>query len=314
MTPVRRRVSKTALLAILGTILLWGAHGPVAKILVDALPWPEVVAINNGLAVAFLALFCALTGRLAHLRRYTLKQYAQLSLAGACGVFAYYALLLYSFSTKAEALEFQVLNYLFPVMTVIFSAALVAGERLTVRRMASVLIAFFGAYWVLSRGHLTAFTLSEWRGDLAAFGAAVSYGLFTALGKRFTYERFTGMLVFFAAGGILSTALMLTLAARGLALKPPAWQAWFGLAFIGIASNCLGAITWFRAVRAGDTALMGSLVYLTLFASIGFFYLLRHEAAPASTFIGSVFVVAGAALASRQSAGTTAALTGNLHS
>jgi drug/metabolite transporter (DMT)-like permease len=303
ITPTATRSSRSgALLALVATMILWGAHGATAKTLVDALPWPQVVALNNGLAALFLLVFCAVTGRLNLLRRYSARQYAQLAFSGAIGVFAYYALLLYSFSTHPKVLQFQVLNYLFPVMTVLFSAALVRGERLTWRRLASVGLAFLGAFWVLSKGRPQDLAFTEWRGDLAAFGAGAAYGLFTALGKRFRYETFSGMLIFFLVGAALSTTLLLTLIAGGRVVPVmPRWNAWLGLAFVGIGSNCLGAVTWFRAVRSGDLGLIGSLVNLTLFASIGFFYLLCSEAPGASTFLGSLFVVAGAALASRTS-------------
>ena len=101
---------------------------------------------------------CALTGRLRLLVGYGAGLVARLAFAGVCGVGAYYALLFYAFSTHRYALQFQVLNYLFPVMTVLFMAALVPGEGLSILRAASVLLAFFGAHAIIlldeSLGHL----------------------------------------------------------------------------------------------------------------------------------------------------------------
>jgi drug/metabolite transporter (DMT)-like permease len=192
-----------------------------------------------------------------------------------------------------------VLNYLFPVMTVLFSGALVPGERLTLRRLASVLVAFFGAYWVLTRGQVVSFRFTNWAGALAALGAAVCYGFFSAACKRMRYELFTGQLIFFGTSAVFAWALAAVSPRLGLPLRMPEADAWLGVFVVGIASNCLGTIFWFRAIRHGDTALMSSLVYLTLFVSLGFFYVLRAEEVRPSALVGSAFVVLGAVLASR---------------
>jgi len=288
------------MIAVGATVLLWGSHGPVVKLLVDRLAWPVVVVVNTWCAVGFLTAFCAATGRLRHLREYTAKQYGELALAGAFGVFLYYALLLHSFAIHEDPVHVQVLNYLFPVMAVLFSAALVPGEALTVRRVVSVLVAFAGAYLVLTQGRPMAFRLTQWRGDLMALGAAASFGLFSALGKRFRYEPISGMLVFFAVGASLSLLLLPLAPALGLALRPPTWSEWLGLGYIGIASNCLGAIFWFRALRIGETAFVGSLVFLAVFVSLILFHVLLKQEIGPSAIVGTAVVVAGAVLASQR--------------
>lgn len=291
--------SAAALLSVSATVLLWGMHGPVANLLVKRMPWPVVIVVNSAWSVLALLVLCAVTRRLSALRRYTLGQMARLALMGLFGVTAYYGFLYYGFSTVRHAAPLQVLNYLFPVMTVLFSAALVRGERLTARRGVSVLIAFFGAYVVLTRGDLTAFRPESWRGVIAAILAAVSYGMFGTLGKRFRWEPFPGMLVVFAAGGVMATGFLVLAPALGQTLRWPNIMELRGLAFIGIASNCLGTVFWLRALRLGETALVGSVVYLAVFVSVLGFHWLSQEPLPPSILIGVAVLVAGAVLASR---------------
>lgn len=284
-----------ALLYSLAMIVLWGSHAAVAKMTLgayasDPLPRQSLVFLNQLWGSAFLFLVVLATGRMKVLRGYSWGQLGRLAFAGVFGGFLYYFFLFWAFELAPPDVlaEANIINYLFPIVTVIVSA-LIIPEKLTTRAIVSVVISFIGAYVVVSRG---AFDLSKFayvRVDLLAFAAAVAWGVFSSLGRKFSPEPITGMFVYITTGLALSACMLPFANGR---TYPVGWEI-YGTFHIGVLCNSLGVIMWFQALRYGGAALVGNLSYFACFASLGFIWLLLAEPVSVWSILGLCVITVG---------------------
>lgn len=191
----------------------------------------------------------------------------------------------------APAQEAFIVNYLWPMMVVIF-AILILKEKLTLTKLLGLILSFIGVYIVATKGELLSFTFANAKGDILAILGAVSYGLFSVLGKKHKYETFTSMLLYYCFGFIL---VLITVFAFSSIPKVSLVQL-AGLAWLGIMSNAIAFVFWFKALEHGDTAKMANIVFLTPFLSLIYIYFLLDEPILRSSIMGLVLIVLGIAI------------------
>jgi len=281
-------------------ILLWGSHFPVATLTMKAReiePLSSHALLFHTLLLAAPCLFLIMlfTGRLRELKRYSWAHLAKLVFAGVFGYFFYYAFL---FAAGARALpvdavaEAAIINYLFPMCTLLASAAII-GEKLTARALVSGLICLGGAYVVVCRGDFTRVTFSHPWIDLFALLAAVSWGIFSALGRRWKHEPLTGMFIFIMTGLVISG---LVLRFTGGRRYPVGWE-FYGAFHVGFICNTVGVILWFQALKHGGASLVGNLALLTAFVNLLFIrILLPGQTIHWTAVVGLVIIILGVLL------------------
>ena len=111
------------------TVLIWSTMAAVVKTLLSAVPDLEALAVSGFLAFLFLLAVNGANGDLKKLRNYTLKEYGIMSGLGFIGLFLYSALYYYGLS-RLTSQEACILNYLWPMMLVLFSC-LILKEKLS---------------------------------------------------------------------------------------------------------------------------------------------------------------------------------------
>ena len=150
--------------------------------------------------------------------------------------------------TRIDSGVASILNATTPIFTVLLAHVFTSDERLTRRKFLGVLIGFLGVYMMMKPELKTGF---GWRslGQLAALGAALSYGFAGIYGKRF---KKTSPVVTSAGMLICSSLMMLPLA---LIIDSP-WPlspslesaaAVFGIATI---STAMAYLIYFRILAA----------------------------------------------------------------
>jgi len=288
---------RRALLYTFIMIVLWGSHSPVATLTMtsggdDALSRHAFLFYKLLLAAVCLFVVLAVTGRLRSLRQYPPKHLAKLIFAGVFGFFLYYFFLFWALQ-RAEprdaVTEAVIINYLFPMCTLLASAALVR-EKLTLRAALSALICFFGAFLVVSRGDFSRLTFRYPLIDLLAFCAAVSWGVFSALGRRWRHEPLSGMFVFICTGVVISGAVLLFTGGRRY---PIGWE-FYGAFHVGFLCNTVGVMLWFYALRASGASLVGNLSLLAAFVNLIFIrLLLPAQPIPLIAVVGLAVIVFG---------------------
>ena len=165
-----------------------GSTAALLTSLSSAMPPLQLVAVTFGLAFLTGITVAALRGRGVVS---ALRQPLPVWLVGVGGLFGYHACLFLAFHlAPAAAVEVNLLNYLWPLCIVLFSA-LLPGERLKAAHVAGALCGLAGTALILSgRGgslaldglHLDGANLSAYG---AALAAALIWGAYSVLSRRF---------------------------------------------------------------------------------------------------------------------------------
>ena len=269
------------------TILLWSAMAPLVKTMLVSLPNLETLSVSSFLAFLVLLLFNAATGRLKLLKTYRPRQYAAMAGLGAIGVFLYHALY-YRGLHELSVQEACIINYLWPVMIVVFSIVILK-EALTLPKVLAMACSFAGVV-ILSAGSGFAGTGDRLLGMFCCLGAAVLYGLFSVLNKKLDYDQNIAMMIFWLVGALGAGLL-------GLFTEdwvPVTGVSWVGIAVVGVLSDAVAYLLWALALRgAENTAVIANLAFLVPFLSVVFSAIFLKEEIRPRALIALVFIVGG---------------------
>ena len=123
-------------------ILLWSTSATVTKLLLSSFNSMQILAINSFIAFTFLLILNFVRGYLKELKKLKLKDYLQIAGIGFLGTFLY-NLFLYLGINSMLASQAYILNYLWPIMTVVF-ACIILKEKMTFRKIIAVILSFIG--------------------------------------------------------------------------------------------------------------------------------------------------------------------------
>lgn len=272
------------------TIFFWGSSAAVNALLLQSLSTMTVLFYTSIIAVIFLAVYNLITGRMALLKEISGRDLFMMAGIGTLGTFMYNGLLYYGM-TLMKAQQAFIINYLWPIMVVVFSC-IILGQKMTLRKGASLLLSFFGVAVVATEGDLTGLGNVNLIGTAACILAAVCYGLYSVLTMKVHHDKFVAMMIYYGTCAVIST---IVLAAGGgfPALKMGAWPGilWDGILVYGVAYT-----TWALALDLGDTAKMSNLAYLTPFVSLVWIYFLIGEPIDWSSYVGLALILLGVVL------------------
>ena len=283
---------RAATWAGVAAILLWSSLA-LLTVATGPLPPFQVLAIGFGIAGVSGTVLTALRGR-AGWQDWRVPP-AALALTVA-GLFGYHAL--YFFALKrAPAIEANLINYLWPLLIVLFSA-LLPGMRLRVGNILGALLGFAAAALLIAGGASNAAAGGALPGYAAAFLAAVVWAGYSVLNRRFADAPGSAVVP-----ACLAVALLGALAHLGFerTVVPSAGQ-WIALAVMGLGPVGIAFRLWDRGTRHGDLALLGSLSYLAPLLST-LLLVAAGRAEPRWTqAVAVVLLTAGAWLSMRASA------------
>lgn len=210
-------------------------------------------------------------------------------IVGVGGLFGYHALyfLALRFAPPAEA---GLLNYLWPLLIVLFSAFL-PGERLALHHVIGAAFGLAGTV-LLFVGNGASFAAAQVPGLLAAFIAAFVWATYSVLSRRLKSVPTDAV-----AGFCLVTAALA--ATMHLAFETTVWPAtltqW--LAVIGLGVGPVGAAfyAWDIGMKRGDIRVLGAASYATPLLSTAFL-ILAGFAQPSANIALAAFLIAGGGL------------------
>lgn len=282
----RRRATAAGIAAI----VLWSSLA-VLTTGTGAVPPFQLLALGFAIggAVALLPLLRRGADGLAGLR----QPAAAFGLATAA-LFGYHAL--YFFALKsAPAVEANLLNYLWPLLIVVFAAAL-PGARIRRRQIAGAALGLAGAVLIVTRGECLGLEPAHLPGYLAALAAALTWAGYSVLNRLFADVPSAAI-----AGPCLATAALGAVAhllfETTVAPTPGQW-----LAIAAMGAGPVGAAFWLwdRGTKRGDIAALGILAYAAPLLSTAWLLLLgrtpphwTHAAACALIVAGGLLGVAG---------------------
>ena len=215
-----------------------------------------------------------------------------LTIAALSGYHALYFIAL----KHAPALEANLVNYLWPLLIVVF-AALIGGSRVRALHWVGTVMGLIAALLVLTRGQSIAIDPAHAPGFAAALGAALTWSLYSVLNRRHADVGSESMAVVCAIVGVLGALAHLAFETW---VMPDARQ-WLVLFAMGAGPVGLAFWLWDRGTKHGDIALLGTLAYATPLMSTALILLAGKAQAHWTQAVACVLLVAGAWLSAQAS-------------
>ncbi|MFH0955129.1 MAG: DMT family transporter [Candidatus Micrarchaeota archaeon] len=269
------------------SVMLWATAAAVSKLLLGkGLNALQLLLFTSFFATVSLVLVAASNGKLKLVKHFSVKEWIQLGAIGAIGIFLYHICYFGSLQ-YLPAQETTIINYLWPLMTVLIAIPLL-HESFSIRKLGATVLSLAGVWIVVSNGNIFSFRFDNAFGVALAFSGAVLYGLFAVLGKKSKIDKTSSMLAYCAvtfALSLISVPVFSRIPA--ISLLQLIGTAWLGIC-IGI-----GFWLWFLALHYGDTAKISNLAYLVPFISLVFVYVLLAEEIMWFSIAGLVLIVAG---------------------
>jgi drug/metabolite transporter (DMT)-like permease len=280
--------SRTATLIGLTAILMWSLLS-VLTVATGQIPAFQLAAMT--FAIGALVGFSTLIGRKDALR--ALVQPPIAWIVGAGGLFGYHALYFLSLRYAPPA-EATLLNYLWPLLIVLFSS-LLPGERLLPHHVIGAVLGLAGTVLLLA-GNTARFTSAELPGLIAACVAAFVWATYSVMSRRLKSVPTAAV-----AGFCLATSLLAALV--HLLIESTVWPArpmqWLAVAALGIGPVGAAFYAWDVGMKRGDIRVLGAASYATPLLSTAFLIAAGFAKASAGIAISALLIAGGGLIAAK---------------
>ena len=223
----------------------------------------------------------------------SLRQPPVVWVVGVGGLFGYHALyfLALRFAPPAEA---SLLNYLWPLLIVLFSSFL-PGERLAIHHVIGALLGLVGTV-LLFAGDTSGFAQGQLPGLIAAFIAAFVWASYSVLSRRLKAVPTDAV-----AGFCLATALLAALmhAALETTVWPETTLQWLSVITLGVGPVGAAFYAWDIGMKRGDIRVLGTASYATPLLSTAFLIAAGFATASANIAIAAILIAGGGLIAAK---------------
>src|SRR5579864_2624696 len=214
-------------------------------------------------------------------------------MVGIGGLFGYHALyfLALRYAPPAEA---GLLNYLWPLLIVLFSS-LLPGERLLPHHIIGALLGLAGTVLLLAGG-AGGFAPARAPGLIAALVAAFVWATYSVLSRRLKSVPTDAV-----AGFCAATALLAALV-HGLVEKtvwPETAVQWLAVLGLGIGPVGAAFYSWDIGMKRGDIRVLGAASYATPLLSTAFLILAGFAEASANLALAALLIAGGGLVAAK---------------
>ena len=279
---------RAATLIGLSAILMWSLLA-VMTVATGTIPAFQLAAMTFAIG----AVTCALgwIGRTDAVK--ALRQPLVVWVVGVGGLFGYHALyfLALRFAPPAEA---GLLNYLWPLLIVLFSS-LLPGERLAAHHVIGAVLGLAGTV-LLFAGNTGNFTSGQIPGLIAAFIAAFVWATYSVLSRRLKSVPTDAVAGFCAVTAVLA-ALVHEL------VETTVWPAtplqWAAIAALGIGPVGAAFYAWDVGMKRGDIRVLGAASYATPLLSTMFLILAGYAKASTNLALAAILIASGGLIAAK---------------
>ena len=274
------------------TVFIWSTLAAIAKILLSDIPNLETLAVSSVFAFLFLLAINIKNGTIRELSKYSVKDYGIMAGLGFLGLFLYSALYYYGI-TELSSQEACIINYLWPIMLVVFSC-IILKEKFTFIKGIAMLCSFVGIV-ILSTGGGSMMTGNASLGMISCIVAAACYGLFSVLNKKANYDQNIAMLVIWLVVAVCSAIVGPMIEVW----KPIQGAQWLGMIWLGVVIDAVAYLLWALALNGVEnSAKIANLAYLTPFLSLLVSAVVLKEKIQMRAVVALIFIVGGILLQS----------------
>jgi drug/metabolite transporter (DMT)-like permease len=280
---------RTATLIGLAAILMWSLLASFT-VATGKIPAFQLAAMT--FAIGALVGFLSWIGRPDAI--YSLRQPPLAWIIGVGGLFGYHALyfLALRFAPPAEA---GLLNYLWPLLIVLFSS-LLPGERLAPHHILGALLGFAGTVLLFGGNDSGDFASGQVPGLAAAFVAAFVWAAYSVMSRKLEAVPTDAV-----AGFCLATAL-LSAVVHGfveVTVWPDTVVQWLAVAALGLGPVGAAFYAWDIGMKRGDIRVLGAASYATPLLSTAFLILAGFAQPSANIAIAAVLIAGGGLIAAK---------------
>ena len=281
--------ARTATLIGLTAILMWSLLA-VMTVATGRIPAFQLAAMTFAIG--------ALVGSLTWIGRKgaigALRQAPLTWIVGVGGLFGYHALYFLALRLAPPA-EAGLLNYLWPLLIVLFSS-LLPGERLAPHHVIGALLGLAGTVLLLAGNRGEGFTPTQLPGLIAAFVAAFVWATYSVLSRRLKSVPTDAVAGFCAATALLA-ALVHALAET--TVWPDTALQWLAIVGLGVGPVGAAFYTWDIGMKHGDIRVLGAASYATPLLSTAFLILAGFAKASANIVIAAILIAGGGLIAAK---------------
>src|SRR5258708_17543230 len=254
---------RTATLIGLTAILMWSLLAALT-VATGKIPAFQLAAMT--FAIGALTGFLTWIGRPGAIG--ALRQPPLAWIVGVGGLFGYHALyfLALRFAPPAEA---GLLNYLWPLLIVLFSS-LLPGERLAPHHIIGALLGLAGTVLLFAGNSLSGFAPGQVPGLAAAFVAAFVWAAYSVMSRKLKAGPTDAVAGFCAATALLA-ALVPGLVEE--TVWPDTMTQWLSVAALGVGPVGAAFYAWDVGMKRGDIRVLGAASYATPLLSTAFLIL-----------------------------------------
>ena len=279
---------RTATLIGLTAILMWSLLA-MMTVATGKIPAFQLAAMTFAVG----AVTCALTfiGRPDATK--ALRQPLIAWIVGVGGLFGYHALyfLALRFAPPAEA---GLLNYLWPLLIVLFSS-LLPGERLMAHHIIGAVLGLAGTV-LLFAGNTGSFAPGQLPGLIAAFIAAFVWSTYSVLSRRLKAVPTDAVAGFCAVTALLAATVHMLVETT---VWPDTAMQWLTVIALGVGPVGAAFYTWDIGMKRGDIRVLGAASYATPLLSTAFLILAGFAKPSASIAIAAVLIAGGGLIAAK---------------
>jgi len=284
---------RTATLIGLTAILMWSLLA-VLTVATGRVPAFQLAAMTFGIgALAAIASWIWRPGAARASR-----QPALVWIVGVGGLFGYHALYFLALRLAPPA-EAGLLNYLWPLLIVLFSS-LLPGERLKAHHVIGALLGLAGTVLLFAGNTSAQFGSGQIAGLTAAFVAAFVWAAYSVMSRKLKAVPTDAVAGFCLATALFATAMHLMLEAT---VWPDTAVQWLAIVALGLGPVGAAFYAWDIGMKRGDIRVLGAASYATPLLSTAFLIIAGYARPSAAIALAAVLIAGGGLIAARDMIG-----------
>ncbi len=279
--------------ALLTACLFWAASFIATKIALSSIPPLTVVSLRLIVSALCFIFWIYLKGEKFNL--FTRENIFQLILLSIFGTGLHYGIqtIGLQYTTAAKGGIYAVTA---PI-TIIIIAAVFLKEKITLRKIAGVIIALLGVLIVMGFDTILDFDLKgNLLGDLLVLISIVMWGIFTVMGKSITSKisalKMTAAITIIGAIYMIPAGI-LEMRSKSFSLVSINSDAWLSVLFLGITCSFLATLLYVYALTTSESQKVGVYLYTIPPMTQLIAFLVLNEAVGLSLLAGSAIVISG---------------------
>lgn len=270
-----------------GAVFIWGSLALLTTLTGDVPPFQIVTT-------AFLIAFTLAVIKWIVFRESLsapFRQRAAVWAIGVGGLFGYHFLIFLALKT-APPVQANLINYLWPLLIVLFSA-LLPGQSLRPRHIGGALIGFAGACLLVTGGTGIEFDPDHLPGYAAALGAALIWSTYSLASSRLAAVPTDAIGAFCFVAALLSAVAHLIFETTVI----PTTGEWLALVALGIGPAGSAFFLWDWGVKRGNVRALGGIGYTAPLLSTTLLIIFGPAILTGAIAIAACLIISGAILA-----------------